>query len=107
MKLNIREKLFAVSLGLIGVSMLAGELYLRPAVEANLLEGIRDDLFARLSLVEHAARRQTDLDRARWDALADDLGPRARGRVTFIGADGVVLGDSQVTLEALAHVENH
>ena len=102
MKLNIRGKLFAVSLGLIGVSLLASELYLRPAVEANLLERIRDDLFARLSLVEQAARGQTDLERAHWDALADELGPRARGRVTFIGADGVVLGDSQVSLEGLA-----
>jgi two-component system phosphate regulon sensor histidine kinase PhoR len=107
MKLNIRGKLFAVSLGLIGVSLLASELYLRPAVEANLLEGIRDDLFARLSLVEQAARAQTDLDRVHWDTLADELGPRARGRVTFIGADGVVLGDSQVSLEGMVHVENH
>ena len=41
MRLNIRGKLFAVSLGLIGVSMLAGEIYLRPTVEANLLERIR------------------------------------------------------------------
>ena len=107
MKLNIRGKLFAVSLGLIGLSMLAGELYLRPTVEADLLDRIRDDLFVRLSLVGHAAHGQTDLDRARWDALADELGPRAHGRVTFIGADGVVLGDSQVSLEALAQVENH
>jgi len=107
MKLNIRGKLFAVSLGLIGVSMLAGEIYLRPAVEANLLDRIRDDLFARLSLVEHAAAGQTDLQRAHWDALADELGPRSHGRVTFIDADGVVLGDSQVSLEELAHVENH
>ncbi len=107
MKLNIRGKLFAVSLGLIGVSMLAGEIYLRPAVEANLLDRIRDDLFARLSLVEHAARGQSDLDPAHWDALADELGPRAHGRVTFIGADGVVLGDSQVSLAGLANVENH
>jgi two-component system, OmpR family, phosphate regulon sensor histidine kinase PhoR len=107
MKLNIRGKLFAVSLGLIGVSILAGEIYLRPAVEANLLDRIRADLFARLALVEHAAGRETDLDHARWDALADDLGPRANGRVTFIDADGVVLGDSQVSLPALASVENH
>jgi len=107
MKLNIRGKLFAVSLGLIGLSMLAGELYLRPTVEADLLDRIRDDLFVRLSLVGHAAHGQTDLDRARWDALADELGPRAHGRVTFIGADGVVLGDSQVSLEGLAQVENH
>ncbi len=107
MKLNLRGKLFAVSLGLIAVSMLAGEIYLRPTVEADLLDRIRDDLFARLSLVEHAARGQTDLDRAHWDGLADELGPRAHGRVTFIDADGVVLGDSQVSLDELAHVENH
>ena len=31
MKLDIRAKLFAVSLGLIGVSVLAAEIYLRPA----------------------------------------------------------------------------
>jgi two-component system, OmpR family, phosphate regulon sensor histidine kinase PhoR len=107
MKLNIRGKLFAVSLGLIGVSMLAGELYLRPAVEANLLDRIRDDLFVRLSLVADAAAGQTDLNLAHWDALADELGPRAHGRVTFIDAAGVLLGDSQVSLEGLAHVENH
>ncbi|HLK90828.1 MAG TPA: ATP-binding protein [Polyangia bacterium] len=107
MKLSIRGKLFAVSLALIGVSVMASELYLRPAVEQNLLDRIRTDLFARLALVEHAARRQTDLLPAHWDALADELGPRANGRVTFISADGVVLGDSQVPLEGLAQVENH
>ncbi|HVV50820.1 MAG TPA: ATP-binding protein [Polyangia bacterium] len=107
MKLNIRGKLFAVSLGLIGLSLLAGELYLRPAVEDNLLERIRQDLYARLALVEHAAAGQTDLAPARWDALADELGPRAGGRVTFIDGAGVVLGDSQVPLEGLGALENH
>jgi two-component system phosphate regulon sensor histidine kinase PhoR len=107
MKLNIRGKLFAVSLGLIAVSDLAGELYLRPAVEANLLDRIRGDLYVRLALVELAARGQNDLQRARWDALADQLGPQAHGRVTFIDADGTVIGDSEVPLAGLAQVENH
>src|SRR4029077_13809198 len=100
-------KLFAVSFGLIVVSLLTEELYLRPAVEADLLDRIRADLNVRLSLVEHAARAIPDLDRARWDALADDLGPRARGRVTFIDAAGTVIGDSEVPFAALAGVENH
>jgi two-component system phosphate regulon sensor histidine kinase PhoR len=107
MKLNIRGKLFAVSLALIAVSILAGELTLRPAVEANLLDRIRSDLFVRLGLVEDAARAERDLDRARWDALADQLGPRAHGRVTFIDAGGAVIGDSEVSLAGLAQVENH
>jgi two-component system phosphate regulon sensor histidine kinase PhoR len=107
MKLNIRGKLFAVSLLLIGLSMLAAEMYLRPAVESNLLDRIRGDLYVRLALVAEPTRALTDLDHARWDALADELGPRANGRVTFIDAEGVVLGDSQVSLEGLVHVENH
>ena len=37
-KLDIRAKLFVVSLGLIAVSMIAAELYLRPAIETNLTD---------------------------------------------------------------------
>ena len=44
MRLGIRGKLFAGSFGLIVLSLLAGEMYLRPAIEANLLERIRADL---------------------------------------------------------------
>ncbi len=107
MKLNIRGKLFAVSLALIAVSVITGELYLRPAVEANLLERIRGDLYVRLALVELAARGERDLERAPWDALADQLGPQAHARVTFIDAAGTVIGDSEVSRAGLEHVENH
>jgi hypothetical protein len=55
MKLNIRGKLFAVSFGLIALSLLAGEFYLRPAIEGNLIERIRTDLFVRLGLIVRAA----------------------------------------------------
>ena len=103
MRLGIRGKLFAVSFGLIIVSLVAGELYLRPAIEANLLDRIRADLFVRLALVERAADARTDLDRAAWDALADDLAPRAHGRVTFIDAAGTVIGDSEVAAADLAN----
>jgi two-component system phosphate regulon sensor histidine kinase PhoR len=106
-KLNIRAKLFAVSLGLIAVSVIAAELYLRPAIELNLTDRIRDDLLVRLSLVEQAAGRARDTSPATWDALADALGPRARGRVTFVAADGRVLGDSEVPLGGLPALENH
>ena len=107
MRLGIRGKLFAVSFGLIILSLLAGEIYLRPSIEANLLDRIRADLFVRLALVERAASTRGDLDRAAWDALADDLAPRARGRVTFMNAAGTVIGDSEVVLNDLERVENH
>jgi two-component system phosphate regulon sensor histidine kinase PhoR len=107
MKLGVRGKLFAVSFGLIIVSLLAGELYLRPAIEANLLDRIRADLFVRLALVARATAARADLERAGWDALADDLAPRARGRITFIDAAGAVIGDSEVATSELGLVENH
>ena len=107
MRVGIRGKLFAGAFGLIIVPLLAGELYLRPAIEADLLERIRGDLFVRLALVEHAAAARTDLDRAAWDHLADTLAPRARGRVTFIDGGGTVIGDSEVAAADLGKVENH
>jgi two-component system phosphate regulon sensor histidine kinase PhoR len=107
MRLNLRGKLFAVSLAIIGISILSAEMYLRPAIEANLLDRIRGDLFVRLALLQEMAHGQTSLDRARWDALADQLGARAGGRVTFIDANGDLLGDSDVPLADLGRVENH
>jgi two-component system phosphate regulon sensor histidine kinase PhoR len=106
-KLDIRAKLFAASLGLIVVSMVASELYLRPAIENNLTERMRSDLLARLSLVEYAATGVHDMTPGAWDALADTLGARAQARVTFIASDGRVLGDSEVALADLASLENH
>jgi two-component system phosphate regulon sensor histidine kinase PhoR len=107
MKLNIRGKLFAVSFGLIAASLLTEELYLRPAVEADLLERVHEDLVARLALVEHAAGAVPNLDPAHWSALAAEVAPRARGRVTFIDGEGKVIGDSEVPLAGLDRVENH
>ena len=59
MRLGIRGKLFAGSFGLIILSLLAGEMYLRPAIEANLLDRIRADLFVRLALIERDAATRT------------------------------------------------
>ena len=107
MRLGIRGKLFAGCFGLIILSLLAGEIYLRPALEADLLDRIRGDLLVRLALIERDAAKQTDMNRASWDALANELAPRARGRVTFIDAAGTVIGDSEVALGDLERVENH
>ena len=110
MKLGIRAKLFTVSLALIVVSLAAGELYLRPAIEDDLLARIRADLSARLALVAEQARVLAvtgETTNAGWDALADRLGPLAHARVTFIDGQGVVKGDSELSGEALDRVENH
>ena len=62
----------------------------------------------RLALVGARRRRRAAIwIGRRWDALADDLAPRAQGRVTFIDAAGTVVGDSEVALGDLERVENH
>jgi two-component system phosphate regulon sensor histidine kinase PhoR len=109
-KLGIRAKLFSASLALIVVSLAAGELYLRPAIEGDLLARIRADLSARLALVAEEARvlaATGETTNTVWDDLADRLGPLAHARVTFIDRQGVVRGDSELSGEALDRVENH
>jgi two-component system, OmpR family, phosphate regulon sensor histidine kinase PhoR len=107
MKLDVRAKLFFVSLGLMALSVVAAELVLRPAIEQNLVDRIREDLFVRLALVQRSTQGLTTVDSADWDRAADELGPRAGARVTFIAADGHVLGDSEVPANALGSLENH
>jgi two-component system phosphate regulon sensor histidine kinase PhoR len=107
--LGIRGKLFLVSLALITASVAIADFWLTSALDADMSVRVRDELLARLTLMQRdvtAFPAKLD-DRARWDALADELGKRALGRVTVIRADGAVLGDSDLDVGELEHVENH
>jgi two-component system phosphate regulon sensor histidine kinase PhoR len=108
-RLGIRAKLFLVSLGLIGMSLAAAEIYLTRALEARLIEGIRVDLLVRARLAAaHIASVSASIDDARTqDATADALGQLTRGRVTIVRHDGRVVGDSSVALEALDRMGDH
>jgi two-component system, OmpR family, phosphate regulon sensor histidine kinase PhoR len=109
-RLGIRAKLFAALLALIVVSLGAGELYLRPTIENDLLERVRGDMSVRLALVAEEARKlaaSSDASSPQWDELADRLGQLARTRITFIDQNGVVKGDSELSGPALAQMENH
>ena len=54
-----------------------------------------------------AATAPPSISTSTLDAEADRLGQQMNARVTFIAADGAVLGDSAEPLEALASMENH
>ncbi|MFN7982112.1 MAG: ATP-binding protein [Vicinamibacterales bacterium] len=54
-----------------------------------------------------AATAPPSVNTSALDAEADRLGQQMNARVTFIAADGAVLGDSAEPLEALASMENH
>lgn len=109
MKLGIRGKLFLITFGLIVLSLLVAYGYLRQELENEVTSAVRSELAVRARLVAHEASEFTRApdDLAAWDALADELGRRADTRVTLIRRDGVVMGDSEVSLERLPSVENH
>lgn len=50
----------------------------------------------------YAASESPELDR-----IANRTAREIHARVTLIGRDGAVLGDSELALDALAHIENH
>jgi two-component system phosphate regulon sensor histidine kinase PhoR len=107
-KLDIRTKLVLVSLAILAVSIIVLEAYLRPLIEGEIVETIKVELFARLTLIQRDVEPGLrDRSEAEWDALADELGSRAGARVTFVRWDGKVLGDSELDGARLASVESH
>ncbi len=109
MKLGIRAKLFLISLGLIALSVLVAYFYARAEIERDAVQRVRKDLVVRAHLVAtraEAAPFAPD-DLVLWDALADQLGAKAGGRVTLIDRDGRVLGDSMIPVSELTSIANH
>ncbi|MGZ8211808.1 MAG: ATP-binding protein [Burkholderiales bacterium] len=109
MKLGIRGKLFLFSVALIGISVIAAEIYLARALEQQLVSQIRADLFTRARLVaQRVAAGMTALDDLKTaDALADEMATVAAARVTIVHRDGTVAGDSELDALELTKVENH
>ena len=109
MKLGVSTKLFLVSLGLIAAAVLVADVYLTNALDRQLTGRIRDDLLVRAALVAEKAASTPAApdDHATWDVLADALGRLAQARVTLIGREGRVLGDSEVPAAALGALEDH
>ena len=109
MKPGIRTKLFLMLLGSMAAAVIVVDVYLTNALDRQLTDRIRDDLLVRAALVAEKARSSPAVlnDSSSWDAIADEFGRLARGRVTLIGKDGRVLGDSEVASAALDVLENH
>lgn len=108
MKLGIRAKLFLGSVALIGVSVVAAEVYLAATLERQLIEQVRADLLVRARLVaDRIASAPAATQSVSADGLADELGAAAHARVTIIRPDGAVAGDSEVESSRLAETQNH
>jgi two-component system phosphate regulon sensor histidine kinase PhoR len=108
LKLSVRTKIFLVWLALIVLSMAAADAFLSAGVARPLSEVMREDLLSRARLIAHQVASVPALpqgDFVAWDRMADELATVARARVTLIGRDGTVFGDSELSVDDLARVE--
>ena len=75
MSLGIRGKLFLVSLALITASVAIADFWLTSALDADMSVRVRDELLARLQLMQREVASSTAPldDRTRWDARLQDV----------------------------------
>ncbi|MCF6283116.1 MAG: ATP-binding protein [Candidatus Polarisedimenticolaceae bacterium] len=107
MKLGIRSQLSLFSLLLMLVVGSFAGLFL----EHQRRNSIEQQIEQELSHYAAAARELVAESKAetvlQFDSLADRLGQATTSRITIIALDGRVLGDSNLTLNEVAAVENH
>ncbi len=102
MKLGLREKLFLVSAALLIVSAAGVEVGLTRSVGEEVTRSRLEEARSRAALLAlEVERAAVDGDA---DALANELGDRARGRVTLFDASGRVTGDSALDATAIAEL---
>ncbi|MBF0400276.1 MAG: PAS domain-containing protein [Magnetococcales bacterium] len=108
MALDIRGKYILSFLLLVFAAILTADIYLEYALgdwlESQLVAELRRHAMVGRAFVES---QETPLTMERLDPLANLLGQDPEIRVSLIGEDGVVLGDSQRQGEALRTMENH
>ena len=105
--MTFRTRLFLSSLAAAGATLLVATLLVSWSIRASVRERIERSLVVEARLAAELLSRQRPSSRAELDAEADALGRLGEARVTFIAADGTVVGDSEVTADALTSVQNH
>ena len=105
--MTFRTKILLTALGTAALAVLVATLLVSWSVRNHLERRIEQQLAneARLD-AEVLSHREAATD-AQLDAEADALGRILTARVTFIAADGRVVGDSELTPEQIRTVENH
>ncbi|MEO5379064.1 MAG: ATP-binding protein [Magnetococcus sp. DMHC-6] len=108
MNLSVRSKLFLASIVLVLVVILTIGIYLNYALSQWLETRISSELKSQVILGRlFLQEKKGDLTVEHMDWVADMLGNRLSKRVTIMTIDGVVLGDSQLNLEEIGHLESH
>jgi two-component system phosphate regulon sensor histidine kinase PhoR len=105
--MRFRTKVFVSSLAASAVSLLVVVLLLSSQIRERQRAAITQRLTDEAHLIADLLSDAPAVDRTALDAEADRLGRHSASRVTFIAADGRVLGDSTQTAAQLETLENH
>ena len=108
MTLGFRSKIFLASLGVAAAALAVLTVIVISERRTDERSAIESRLVNQAQLIaELLSNNPTISTDAQIDAEADRLAGLLNSRVTLIGADGKVLGDSDLDGPALADVENH
>ena len=104
---SLLSRLFLL-LGVLGAGFLLLAVHLYRTTDRLLTQELQKELLGDLAWIDHQARQDPGLmTLPRSDSLAKAIAAHKGYRLTIIGADGGVLGDSHVPRDSLGMVENH
>jgi two-component system phosphate regulon sensor histidine kinase PhoR len=107
MRLGFRGKIFFAIFAISAASLALVAVFVSYAIGGQTTARIERSLTAEARLVADVLSRQGEIPPSALDAEADRLAATLSARVTFIGPDGTVLGDSMVPGDRLATLANH
>ena len=105
--MSFRTKIFLTALAAAAMAMLVATALVSWSVRRSLEQRIEHELGVEARMAAEMLSHHNASTEAALDAEADALGRILAARVTFIAADGRVVGDSELTAEQLRTVENH
>jgi len=107
MSLSFRSKLMLSYLLLLVLMSLAIYLYLNHSLQQSIIGSLRDNLASQARITALMIGRELHDPKTDAPRLAAETGRSLTARVTIIAPDGEVIGDSQVSPDKLADLENH
>ena len=105
--MTFRTRLFLSSLAVAAVTLLVATILVSWSVRSATTGRIERSLVVEARLAGETLSHRADLEAGNLDVEADAIGGVIGARVTFVTADGAVVGDSELNHEQLRTVENH
>ena len=105
--MTFRTRLFATSLAAATLTLVVSTTLVSWSVRRTMDALIQQSLVNEARLAAETLSHRRAATPEELDAEADALGRQVSARVTFVAPDGTVVGDSELTADALRTLENH